>query len=175
MINHYCFVGLNHSPQSDIVLGAEIVTMKVKSLVEKLELKNLRETKLKDKEEREAALNAELVAHGKENLASFPNQSYSTTIKSEYWAIFDGKLNRDWIEGIEEIVGSDGKNQMNTQSSANVRTSRMHWTPQCGDKVLYNRQMHGSFVNGHFSSLTKEQRVLPNVLPKKDVAKNKKL
>jgi len=162
-VYHNCL--LYNNPESDIVLEAEIVTSKVKSLVEKLESCRIKEAKLKDKEVKEAARNAELVACGKEDLTSFPNPSYSTTVEAEaYGVYFDGKLNRDWIQE----TGSGEKSQVNTHSSSDDRTARLHWTPQCGDKVLYNRQMHGKFVNGHFPSLTKEQRILPHVLPKKN-------
>lgn len=154
---------LYNDPESAIVLQAEEVTNNVKIIIEKVESRWIRQTKLIAKEERKAARNAELVARGKEGLKSLPHPSYSATIDAEGRCTFYyGELSCDWIQETrhhEEL-------QLFASPLDNNFTSRYHWSPQCGDKVIYNRQMHGKFVNAHFASLAKAQRILPQVLPK---------
>ena len=113
------------------------------------------------KEERQQAHIATLVANGEEGFSlSRKSKMKHKTTTERLDEFFNGK--------ISHLVALD---RHSTTDSNNVCIS--HWFPQCGDKILYNRQLHARFIHGHFSSLSTEQRILPSILPRRKKKKQK--
>lgn len=141
---------IDNSPESLVVCDAIEVTSQLKTMIHEAEAEYL---SMRQEETLQAQL-AELAANG-EDKESLPNQSKpSHKIVTECFdENYHGKLSRAFVE------------QYNTAGSP--------WFPQCGDKIIYNRRLHGKFINGHFSSLSTEQRILPSILPRRKKSKSK--
>ncbi len=137
------------SPDSEIVREALDVTTRLKSEIINIETN----WRIKKREDRVQALHAASVASGEEK-GSFSHKSkLDENITSENLdECYNSALSREWLM---------------IKNTCTVGNQFLSWVPQCGDKILYNRQLHGKFVNGHFSSLTKDQRILPAILPRR--------
>ena len=112
---------------------------------------------MKKREERLQARHAASVASGEEK-GSFSHKSkpYENITSENFDECYNAALSREWLM---------------TQENCTEDKQFSSWVPQCGDKILYNRQLHGKFVKGHFSSLKKDQRILPAILPRRKTMK----
>ena len=151
------------SPESAIVAEAHEVTNQVKKLVTSIEMNWKRKAKLKEKEEREQARDAELVASGQEGLHC--RSKYSAKLGAESnEASYNGSLSYSWIHSTERDSSVEYPNENFDQKGDSIARNR-NWVPQCGDRIMYNRQLHAQFIHGHFKCLSSHHRILPPVLP----------
>ena len=141
------------------------MTNQVKKLVESIETNWKRKVKLKEKEERDQARDAELVASGQEGLHC--RSKYSAKLGAESNdASFYGSLTRSWIHSTGRDSSVEYPNENFDDEGDSTSRSR-NWLPQCGDRIMYNRQLHAQFIHGHFKCLSSHHRILPPVLPSK--------
>jgi len=134
---------LYNSPESDIVHEAYNVTTLMKVGIEKLAEDWSRDQHLKRKKEMVNIKNLGMPRSSK-HTSSAPRNI------EDYSATFEKPLSRDW---------------MNVTSLHDAGGEKNAWLPQCGDKVIYNRILHGKFINGHLDSLAPSHRSLPAILP----------
>ena len=146
-------------PDSEIVLTAFHVSNYLKIVADKLAEDWQRDRELKRKEEMAQIMNAELAARGELLSKSTKQTSIPAHEVEDYDAFFDGSLDRTWMN----VINPDDTWHADDQKAAS--SSSRNWLPQCGDKVVYNRMLHGKFINGHLDSLKGCQRSLPSVLP----------
>lgn len=116
----------------------------MKATIVHLELKYVNRLK----EERLQAQQAALVASGDEKLLSKRSKTTNKIITESLDDEYCGNISRNFVY----------------DSNTSDQCSKP-WLPQCGDKIIYNRRLHAKFINGHFPSLSQEQRVLPSILP----------
>ncbi len=139
---------IHNSPESSIVCDAIEVTSQLKTMIHDSEADYL---SMRQEEKLQARL-AELAANG-EDKQSVSNQSKPShkIVTESFDENYHGTLSRVFME------------QCNATGSP--------WFPQSGDKIIYNRRLHGKFINGHFPSLSTEQRILPSMLPRRKKSK----
>jgi len=151
---------LYNAPDSEIVKDALDLTNHLKALI-----CNVKASWLKKKSEvSRQAREAELVASGE--VGHFVEEE---TIKDSsrienFDENFDADLSREWLSGKNTTACDSVRHALLTDSKD--CDPLKNWIPQCGDKIIYNRQLHGNFVNGHFGGLSKQQRILPAILPR---------
>ncbi len=139
------------SPQSEIVQNALEITNILKAEISDIE----KQWQVKTRDESIQSRLAELAAWGEEDQADFS----ATTISDVRTESFE-----------ERFKSSISPKYCCMKDSMTEKDSNSPWVPQGGDKIIYNRQLHGKFINDHFSFLSKEERVLPSILPRKKAA-----
>jgi len=78
---------------------------------------------------------------------------------------YNGPLYRDWLH----CTLPDTSRPKADDDQGQKLPAFSQWIPQAGDTVLYSRQLHAEFIQGHYDDLAPNQRILPQL---KDSAGN---
>ncbi len=144
---------LLNRPESGIVQDAYDVTTFLSVAIDKLADDRLRDQQETRRKEMLQMKNVESVARGELGLFKASKRiSIPAHEIEDYNISFNHPLNRAWMKGTSASVDR-GK-----QYSAT-------FLPQCGDKIIYNRILHGKFINKHLDYLPSRHRALPSILP----------
>lgn len=140
-------------------MSAFHVTNYLKIVVNKLLDDWGKERVQKIKAELTQIINAESAARGEVIFQGRKKTSIPANEVDEYGFVFHRALDRSWMSST--LPDASCHSISVQEKSVNSR----FWIPQTGDRVIYNRMMHGKFINGHLDILKNNQRTLPSILP----------
>lgn len=147
---------LYNSPESDIVGTANIVIPGAKKALTALLSNHIKEykDKIKREEEKRRFLAAVVSSDPAMTRASEGRRAQNNAV-DPFREPFKAPLYRDWLQlCIPDIPWKTG-------SKKHQENDNPQWVPQAGDSVLYSRELHMKFVEGHYDSLAINQCFIP--------------
>jgi hypothetical protein len=149
--------GLYNDPMSAVVQCANRVIPAIKKLLDVVVATHVREQREKLSAENEKKkLLASVVAPEVGLDDEKDAQKAQSKSVDPFRFPFKGQLYRDWLQSINPNVAKH-------QDTQTCRASLPQWIPQTGDSVLYSRELHVKFVEGHYDSLEINQLVVPHI------------